>query len=196
MGHRERIELVAPLELVGRPARMVVGAAEQEDHPETMPPGRERVSPAGAKQPTVSTTGRPWLPINSNRSDTLKKFLIVTILVLSALSVGSSAAQASTIGQREALGAAKSYLSTGSFSQAGLIHQLQSPYGEDFSHSDSVWGVIHAHANWNAEAVEAAKSYLKSSHFSRAGLIQQLESPYGEQFTHAQAVYGVSIAYR
>jgi hypothetical protein len=126
----------------------------------------------------------------------MKKFLIVTILVLSALSLGSSAARASTIGQLQALGAAKSYLSTGSFSKAGLIDQLDSPYGEDFSHSDAVWGVIHAHANWNAEAVGAAKSYLRSSHFSRAGLIQQLESPYGDQFTHAQAVYGVSVAYR
>jgi len=126
----------------------------------------------------------------------MKKFLTVTILVLSALSLGSSAAQAATIGQREALGAAKSYLSFGHFSQAGLIHQLESPYGDDFSHSDAVWGVNHAHANWNAEAVQAAKSYLKLSHFSRAGLIHQLESPYGEQFTHAQAVYGVSVAYR
>jgi hypothetical protein len=134
--------------------------------------------------------------INSDRSDTLKKFLIVTILVLSALSLGSSAAQASTIGQRQALGAAKSYLSSSSFSQAGLIHQLASPYGDDFSHSDAVWGVLHAHANWNAEAVGAAKSYLRSSHFSQAALIHQLESPYGDQFTHAQAVYGVSVAYR
>ena len=111
--------------------------------------------------------------------------------------VGAEPLQAlQTIGQREALEAAKSYLSSGHFSQAGLIDQLDSPYGEDFSHPDAVWGVNHAHANWNAEAVEAAKSYLRSGHFSRAGLIQQLESAYGEQFTHAQAVYGVSIAYR
>jgi hypothetical protein len=126
----------------------------------------------------------------------MKKFLIVTILVVSALSLGSSAAQASTIGQLEALAAAKSYLSFGNFSQAGLIHQLESPYGDAFSHSDAVWGVNHAHANWNAEAVQAAKSYLKLSHFSQAGLIHQLESPYGDHFTHAQAVYGVSVAYR
>ena len=98
----------------------------------------------------------------------MKKFLAVTVVVLS-LSLASSAAQASTIGQREALEAAKSYLSSGHFSRAGLIHQLESPYGEDFSHADAVWGVNHAHANWNAEAVQAAKSYLRSGHFSRAG---------------------------
>ena len=108
----------------------------------------------------------------------------------------AATAQASTIGQREALGAAKAYLSTGSFSRAGLIHQLESPYGEDFSHANAVWGVDHAHANWNAEAVEAAKSYLRTGHFSRNALIHQLESPYGDQFTHAQAVYGVNRAYR
>ena len=127
----------------------------------------------------------------------MKKFLAIAIAVLAASSLASSsAAQASTIGQLQALGAAKSYLSSGGFSRAGLINQLESPYGEDFSHSDAVWGVNHAHANWNAEAVEAAKSYLHSGHFSRRALIHQLESPYGEHFTHAQAVYGVSRAYR
>jgi hypothetical protein len=73
------------------------------------------------------------------------------------------------MGQRQARDAAKSYLRSGSFSRAGLIHQLESPYGEDFSHRDAVWGVNHAHANWYAEAVEAAKSYLRSGHFSRQG---------------------------
>jgi hypothetical protein len=127
----------------------------------------------------------------------MKKFLAATIVVLSALSLASSvAAQASNIGQREALEAAKSYLSTGHFSRAGLIDQLTSSYGEGFSHADAVWGVNHAHANWNAEAVQAAKSYLSTGHFSRAGLIDQLQSAYGEHFTHAQAVYGVSVAYR
>ena len=126
----------------------------------------------------------------------MKKFLAVTIVVLSALALANSAAQASTIDQRQALISAKSYLSMGGFSRAKLIQQLQSPYGEHFSHANAVWGVDHAHANWNAEAVQSAKSYLNMGGFSRAKLIQQLESPYGEHFTHAQAVYGVSVAYR
>jgi hypothetical protein len=125
----------------------------------------------------------------------MNKFLAAIILVLS-LSLASSAAQAATIGQREALEAAKSYLRSGHFSRAGLIDQLTSPYGEGFSRGNAVWGVNHAHANWYAEAVQAARSYLRSGHFSRAALIEQLESPYGEQFTHAQAVYGVNVAYR
>jgi hypothetical protein len=125
----------------------------------------------------------------------MKKVLAVIIVVLS-LAVANSAAQASTIGQREALQAAKSYLSFGSFSRRGLIHQLTSKYGEGFSRADAVWGVNHAHANWYREAVQAAKSDLRTGSFSRAALIHQLESPYGDQFTHAQAVYGVNVAYR
>src|SRR5436305_11655545 len=93
------------------------------------------------------------------------KRMLVVLPVLAAAFAVAAAAQASTIGQREALGAAKSYLSSGHFSRAGLIDQLESPYGEDFSHSDAVWGVNHAHANWYAEAVKAAKSYLHSGHF-------------------------------
>jgi Host cell surface-exposed lipoprotein len=126
----------------------------------------------------------------------MKKVLAATIVVLFALSLASTAAQASTIGQREALQAAKSYLSFQAFSRAGLIHQLTSSYGDGFPRADAVWGVDHAHANWYAEAVKAAKSYLSMEAFSRAGLIHQLESPYGDHFTHAQAVYGVSKAYR
>ena len=96
----------------------------------------------------------------------MKKFfvLLAALAATSTVVVGSS--QASTIGQREALASAKSYLETGSFSRAGLIDQLTSSYGEGFSHADAVWGVNHAHANWNAEAVQAAKSYLETGSFS------------------------------
>lgn len=125
----------------------------------------------------------------------MKKFFAATLSVLAALSLASSA-QASSASHREALEAASSYLRSGHFSKAGLIEQLESPYGEDFSHADARWAVAHVHANWYAEAVEAAKSYLRSGHFSKASLIDQLESPYGENFTHAQAVYGANKAYR
>ena len=124
------------------------------------------------------------------------KRMLVVLPVLAAAFAVAGAAQASTIGQLQALGAAKSYLSSGGFSRAGLIGQLTSSYGEGFSRADAVWAVNHAHANWNAEAVQAAKSYIEMGGFSRARLIDQLQSPYGEHFTHAQAVYGVSVAYR
>lgn len=108
----------------------------------------------------------------------------------------TQASSGATVGQREALGSARSYLRSGHFSRAGLIDQLESPNGEHFTHADAVWGVNHAHANWDAEAVEAARSYLHSGDFSRRALITQLASPNGEHFTHAQAVYGVNRAYR
>ena len=85
------------------------------------------------------------------------KRMLVVLPVLAAAFAVAAAAQASTMGQLQALGAAKSYLSSGDFSRAGLIDQLESPYGEDFSHSDAVWGVNHAHANWNAEAVRGCQ---------------------------------------
>ena len=75
----------------------------------------------------------------------MKKFLAVTIVVLSGLSLASSAAQASTPGQREASQSAKSYLSMGGFSRATLIHQLESPYGERFTHAQAVYGVSVAY---------------------------------------------------
>jgi hypothetical protein len=153
-------------------------------------------SPKHAVILTSASADLSRITINSNRSATMKKFLALTIVVLSGLSLASSAAQASTPGQREALQAATSYLRYGSFSRAGLIGQLTSSYGEGFSRADAVWAVARAHANWNAEAVEAAKSYLRNGSFSRAGLLNQLESSYGEHFTHAQAVYGVNVAYR
>jgi spermidine/putrescine-binding protein len=119
----------------------------------------------------------------------MKKFLTVTIAVLAALSL-TSAAQASTAGQRNALSSAQSYLRSGAFSKSGLVEQLEY---EDFSKSEARWAVAHVGVSWNAEAVESAKSYLRSSSFSRQGLIEQLEY---EGFTHSQAAYGVRKAYR
>src|SRR3954454_19605710 len=119
----------------------------------------------------------------------MKKFLAVTIAVLAALSLASSA-QASTAGQRDALSSAQSYLRSSAFSKSDLIKQLEF---EHFSRSESRWAVAHVRVSWKAEAVESAKSYLRSPSFSRQGLIKQLQF---EGFMHSQAVYGVRKAYR
>jgi hypothetical protein len=126
---------------------------------------------------------------NVNRSNTMKKFLAVTIVVLAALSLAGSA-QAATAGQRNALSSAESYLRSMAFSKSGLVEQLEY---EDFSRSDARWGVAHVRVSWYRQAVKSAKSYLRSSSFSRQGLIEQLEY---EGFTRSQAAYGVSKAYR
>ncbi len=91
-----------------------------------------------------------------------------------------------TMGQKNALKKAASYLSFTSFSYSGLVDQLEY---EGFSNEDSVFAVDHCGADWNAQAAKKAESYLEFTSFSREGLIDQLEY---EGFTYDQAVYGVS----
>jgi hypothetical protein len=119
----------------------------------------------------------------------MKKFLALTIIVLAALSLASSA-PAATPGQRNALSTAQSYLRMSGFSKSGLIDQLEY---EHFSRSEARWAVAHVRVSWNAEAVQAAKSYLRTTSFSRQSLIEQLEY---DGFTPSQAAYGVRKAYR
>ena len=100
-----------------------------------------------------------------------------------------------TAGQANAAAEAAQYLSEGNgWSRAGLIAQLDSPYGGQYSKADATYGVDSQGVDWNAQAVLAAKTYLATSPFSRNALIAQLDSPYGGQFTKAQAVYGADHA--
>jgi Host cell surface-exposed lipoprotein len=98
-----------------------------------------------------------------------------------------------TVSQQQALESAQSYLDLGTgFSRAGLIAQLDSPYGGKFSVADATWAADHSGADWDAQAVLAAKGYMQLGGFSRASLIDQLDSPYGGQFTLAQATYAAN----
>jgi len=97
-----------------------------------------------------------------------------------------------TVSQENAIKSAESYLEFGAFSEAGLIDQLSSKYGEGFPKADAVFAVHHINVNWNEQAAKSAKSYLDFGSFSCQGLIDQLESSYGDGFTHSQAVYGAS----
>jgi hypothetical protein len=98
-----------------------------------------------------------------------------------------------TTSQSNAVRQAQEYLKISAFSRSGLIKQLDSPYGGQFSEADATYAVDSLNVDWNAQAAKAAQEYLKVSSFSHAGLVQQLESPYGGGFTHAQAEYGVSM---
>jgi hypothetical protein len=98
-----------------------------------------------------------------------------------------------TVSQQQALDSAKSYLDMGTgFSRAGLIDQLSSSAGDQFSVADATWAVDHSGADWYTQAVMSAKGYMKMGGFSRASLIDQLTSSAGEQFTLAQATYAVN----
>lgn len=94
----------------------------------------------------------------------------------------------------QALSAAKGYLTTGiGFSQASLLGQLTSSYGNQFGQADAQWAVDNSGADWNEQAVKAAKGYLATgAGFSQASLLGQLTSSYGSQFTQEQAEYGVA----
>ena len=90
-----------------------------------------------------------------------------------------------TIGMKNALKTAKSYLRYSAFSYTGLIGQLEY---EGYTTQEATYAVDNCGADWNEQAAKCAESYLKYSSFSRTGLIEQLEY---EGFTYAQALYGV-----
>ncbi|MGO5264028.1 Ltp family lipoprotein, partial [Bilifractor sp. LCP21S3_A8] len=81
------------------------------------------------------------------------------------------------------------YLSLQAFSYQGLIDQLSSDYGDQFSVEDATFAADNCGADWNAEALKAAQSYLDFQGFSYQGLIDQLSSDYGDKFTVDQATY-------
>jgi uncharacterized protein with PIN domain len=96
-----------------------------------------------------------------------------------------------TASQVNAMQAAERYLAMSAFSRAGLIQQLSSKYGENYSRADAVYAVDHLAVNWNEQAVRAAKQHVAERSFSREGLIHQLKARHGDGFTHAEALYGV-----
>ena len=90
------------------------------------------------------------------------------------------------------MSAARSYLDLSGFSRQGLIDQLSSEYGDQFSVEDATAAVDSLTVDWNAEATESAQSYTELQGFSCQGLIDQLSSEYGSQFTSAQAAFGAA----
>jgi Host cell surface-exposed lipoprotein len=111
-----------------------------------------------------------------------------------AVGVPANSGPAGTASELQALAAAEDYLSDGQgFSRQGLIGQLDSSFGDNFSVGDATWGVDHSDANWDDQAVDCAKGYMSDGQgFSRQGLIQQMTSSYGNQFTEAQAEYAAN----
>lgn len=95
-----------------------------------------------------------------------------------------------TIGERNALRAAKMYLQSMGFSRKGLIEQLEF---EGYTNKEAIYAVDNCGANWNAQAVRVAKSYLNAIPFSKKELLEQLEF---EGFTTEEANYGVEQAYK
>ncbi len=91
-----------------------------------------------------------------------------------------------TMGQKNALKSAKSYLDYSGFSYSGLIDQLEY---EGYTTEEATYAADNCGADWNEQAARTAQSYLDYSSFSRSSLIEQLEY---EGFTPEQAEYGVT----
>lgn len=91
-----------------------------------------------------------------------------------------------TVGQKNAVKKAKSYIGYSAFSRDGLVAQLEY---EQFSRADAIYGADNSGANWNEQAAKKAKSYMEYSAFSRGGLIDQLKY---DKFTQEQAEYGAN----
>lgn len=93
-----------------------------------------------------------------------------------------------------AAGRAAFYLRSSSFSETGLIKQLESEI-VGFTHEQAVKGVEIAAADidWNEIAVKRAEALLITGSYSEEGLIKQLESA-SIGFTHDQAVYAAGVA--
>lgn len=90
-----------------------------------------------------------------------------------------------TVGEKNALRSAKSYLDTLAFSYSGLISQLEY---EGFTTAEATYAAKHCGADWKEQALKSANSYLRTSAFSYSGLMDQLEY---EGFTLIEATYGV-----
>ena len=100
-----------------------------------------------------------------------------------------------TVSQKNAVQAAKDYLSFMAFSRKGLIEQLSSQYGDGYSVADATYAVDYLEKNglvdWNEQAKKSAQEYLSIMSFSKQGLIEQLTSDYGDGYTKEQAEYAV-----
>lgn len=99
-----------------------------------------------------------------------------------------------TASEASAIQAAESYLQTEpGWSYQGLIDQLDSPYGGQFSVADATFAVnnLSPAPNWDQQAAIAAQNYMNTvGGFSACSMVQQLDSPDGSEFTQAQAEYG------
>lgn len=96
----------------------------------------------------------------------------------------------------QAIKYAKRYIDLKPFSRQGLLRQLSSKYGAQFTKEQSEAAVAYLEENalvdWNEEAVEAAENYLSIFAFSRQELYEQLTSTYGSAFTAEEAENAIS----
>lgn len=87
--------------------------------------------------------------------------------------------------QKNALGAAESYLDYSSFSKLGLYDQL---IFEEYPADAAQYAIDNVEADWKANALQTAQDYLDFSSFSDQGLYDQLIH---DQYTAEEAQYAI-----
>ena len=97
--------------------------------------------------------------------------------------VVTSAPTIVTVGMKNALKKAQSYINHMSFSRDRLIKQLAY---EGFTDAECIYGADNCGANWTLECLEKAQSYIERMAFSHDRLIKQLAY---EDFTDADCIY-------
>ncbi len=162
----------------------------------TVPPTTTAVAAASAATAPPTTKAATAAPTTTTAPVTTTSTAAPTTTT-APVTTTSTAAPTTTAAisfqEQNAIQSAQQYLSLGSgFSQAGLIQQLSSSFGDGYPPAIATAAVDSLNVDWNAQAVLAAKSYLAVSSFSCNGMIQQLDSQYGGQFTVAQATYGAT----
>ncbi|MBD8929599.1 MAG: hypothetical protein EGQ78_04430, partial [Clostridiales bacterium] len=90
-----------------------------------------------------------------------------------------------TLGEKNALVKAKSYLKMGGFSEESLKNQLEF---EGFEESEIDYAVSNCDADWNEQCVDKAESYISMGGFSKSSLHDQLKF---EGFTEEQINYAL-----
>ena len=119
--------------------------------------------------------------------DAAKKMATVGETKQSSTTVSATTTQTTeTIGMKNAVKKAKSYLNFTAFSYTGLIKQLEY---EGFTHDEAVYGADNSGADWKEQAYKKGMSYLDFMAFSRDGLIDQLEY---EGFTEEEIEYAIT----
>lgn len=141
--------------------------------------------------PAMAIDGRTLVPVRfvSEALDAQVDWLqdTQTVRITTADYQGSSTPQQpTTLGEKNALSKAHSYLDFMAFSYSGLVDQLEF---EGFTSAEATFAADNCGANWNEQALEKAKDYLDVMAFSRKGLLDQLEF---EGFTSAQSEYAVN----
>ena len=119
--------------------------------------------------------------------DAAKKMATVSETKQSSTTASATTTQTTeTIGMKNAVKKAKSYLNFTAFSYTGLIKQLEY---EGFTHDEAVYGADNSGADWKEQAFKKGMSYLDFMAFSRDGLIDQLEY---EGFTEEEIEYAIT----